>query len=145
MTTVRQNILTSFSTIMSGITDIGFQHVEVNRSTPVDLEVTPFPACFIYSGDEQKAEDKMQVVLYETFKWTVELEIWLRDGSLGEEEILGLVHEAVFADYTHSGNAVSSSRSGSKIFIIEHERSLRAIRIPYEVIYRHRRGQPDVL
>ena len=143
--TLRQNILAQFKTNIEGITSIGLEHVEINRSTPVDLDVVPFPACFIYSGPEELADAAEQVVTRETYKWEVKLEFWLKEGDVSEEFVLGEVHKTMFADYTLGNNAARSQRIGSAFQIADHDRAIRAMQITYVVIYRHRSGQPDTL
>lgn len=142
---LRQKILTGFKEILEDIDTISLNHVEINRSTPVDLDIVPFPACFIYSGPEELAADEEQVVGHETFKWEVVIEAWLKEGDVSEEYLLGEVHKAIFADYTLGGNAAYSRRIGSQFQVLDPDRAMRAMRINYVVTYRHRIGQPDII
>lgn len=144
MPTIRENILAEVQAIISD-ESLGFKHVEINRSTPVDIDMIAFPACFIGSGPEEVAADELQVIGAETFEWEIVLEVWLRKGNDTDEVMLGKIHTAMFANYNMSGNAAFSHRTGFTPLTLDPARFLRAMRVTYDVVYRHKLGQPNTL
>ncbi len=142
MSTKRQDILAQINTDITAITSGGstvFKTVSTKRPTVVDLEVSPLPACFIYSDRDTKVtEGKDTTIGKETWEWYVMLEIWAIDSVI--ETLLDNIHTAMYADYKFNNNAVWSERMGFDPFIIDPDQRLEGMFIPYRVLYRHSLG-----
>ena len=72
--TLRQTILSKIGEVLEGVS--GVEKVEIERSTPVDIDTIPFATCFVYSGPEERATDDRSTIGFETFDWTVVIEVW---------------------------------------------------------------------
>jgi hypothetical protein len=133
-------ILSGIKTILEGVSSI--KKVEVNRSSPVDIESVPFPCAFIYSGNETKiTEGEYSVIGYENWEWIINVEVWYGEGDDGEE-LLESIHKAMYTDHSIGGNAVTSSRIRSEMFLLDPVRIINSMIIDYSVIYRHKNGIP---
>jgi hypothetical protein len=134
----RTDILNAMATALTTITTIST--IEVNRVTPVDLDIVSLPALFIYSGEEHRVENERQTMGYETYEWIVILEVWGNiDTNL--ETLLTSIHNIMFTNYQFGGKAVYSFRTGVDMQTLPEE-SLNAMRIEYTVVYRHIMGTP---
>ncbi len=134
--TTRQNILAQIKTTLEGVESI--TEVQVNKTTPVDIETIGFPCAFIYSGGETRQQNGP--ITYETWEWEIQIELWARDSDM--ETLLGVVHAAMFADEKIGGYADTSYRTGVDMYVIDPLQSLEAALITYLVRYKHVRGTP---
>lgn len=138
--TKRQSILNRIKTILEGVSSI--KKVDINKSSPVDIETTPFPCAFVYSGKDAKIiEGEYAVIGYENWDWLVNIEIWYGESDT-QETLLGEVHTAMYADHSIGGYAVTSNRTGSEIYVLDPERAVNAMILDYQVIFRHKNGTP---
>jgi len=133
----RQLILDYIKTRLSGLSAL--KHVELNRVTPVDLETTPYPCVFVYSGTEVRLTDDRAVIGQENWQWNITLEVWAKDDT-DLEDLLRVIHEEMYNHYTLDGNAVYSVRIGSDMFTVDPSRYLKGMTVDYMVIYRHEKG-----
>lgn len=133
----RQLMLDYIKSRLESLSD--FKHVELNRVTPVDLETTPYPCAFVYSGVENRLTDDRAVIGQENWQWNITIEIWAKNDT-DLEDLLKVVHEEMFAHYNLDGNAVYSVRTGSDMFTVDPSRFLKGMTVDYMVIYRHEKG-----
>lgn len=134
--TTRENILAQIKTTLEAV--VGMTEVQVNRTIPVDIETVGFPCAFVYSGKETRLTDDRAVIGKENWEWEILIEVWGRDEDM--EALLGLVHTAMYNDYSIGGHAEYSYRTGVDMLTIDPERSLEAMLLTYSVIYRHTKG-----
>ncbi len=137
-TTKRKAILTS---IQGVVQDIGeFQTVLIKQPTPQDLEKALFPCAFIYGGVETKLLDNRSVIGYETWEWRVTIEVWTKGEVDQTEDILALIHKAMFDNDSLDGNCEYCTRVGVDFWVLEPEHFWSSMIVPYTVLYRHTNG-----
>lgn len=139
--TLRQTILSKIGEVLEGVS--GVEKVEIERSTPVDIDTIPFATCFVYSGPEERATDDRSTIGFETFDWTVVIEVWVRNDDC--ETLLGAIHKAMFNNYSFGGYALNSKRKAVTMELLDVSKELKAMVVQYSVLYRHLNGQPDKL
>jgi hypothetical protein len=137
--TKRQQILSSIANTLCQVSAI--QTVSINKSDPVDLDTIPMPACFVYSGPQNRAGDDDTIMGYETFEWTVIVEVFAENVDM--ETLLGQIHNKMFFNCHQSGTAEFSWLSGVNIFLIDPLRQLQMMSLEFYVLYRHPMGVPD--
>jgi len=144
--TTRKRILARFEQNMKSLGL--FKHTEINRMTVIDIDEVPLPAVFVYSGPEERLREKetnrttlqySPLIGKENWEWKIYLEVW--GENLDLEEVLGSIHEVMFADYRVGGEAVEAVRSGVEMWVIDPERIITAMLIEYTVVYRHELGK----
>jgi len=137
--TKRQQILAKIKEII--LTASAIKAVEINKTSAIDIETIALPCAFIYSSACTKIGDDRAVIGYENWEWLIDCEVW-SDERNDQENLLGLVHTAMVADYTLSGLAVTSDLISSDLFVLDPTRSLSSMVLNFSVIYRHKKGIP---
>jgi len=138
-TTTRMNILNTIKSVLEGVSAI--QEVQVNRNTLVDMDTISMPCAFVFSGAEVRITDSTYAVIgYETWDWTVSIEVWAQDTDM--EELLGDIHTAMHNNEHLSTYAVTSFRTGVDHFVVDPTQLLAGMLLDYSIIYRHRKGVP---
>jgi hypothetical protein len=136
--TTRQHILEEIYNALTTITDI--KYLEIERSTPLEIDSIPFPAVFIYSGPEMRVEDNRGVIGYETYEWNISIECW--GTNVDMEDLLGQIHTVMFINNEFHDYACYSYRMGVSHLVVDPDQSLRAMILEYVVLYRHVQGVP---
>lgn len=137
---VRSNILSNIETVLKAVTGLVADSVFVGKLEQVDLDAQDvvLPLTFAIQGPEQKASE--QVMGFETWNWTVTVEVWCRDTSV--ETLYAAIQAALMADITRGGFARKFERTGGDVLTIDPGRSLSAFQHTYEIQYRHPQGTP---
>ena len=93
--TSRQIILARFETLMNGVTTPNkFEHVEINRTTPIDIRKMPFPMAFIYGGSSVRGTEEYG---QDHRLWDVTLEVWAKETDM--ETLLPIIHAVIWDDF----------------------------------------------
>jgi hypothetical protein len=136
--TKREQILEVIKTIFEG-TRL-FKTVKIENFDLIDLQKTALPVAYIYKGKEVRADDSDRGTIgFETWDWTVVIEIWAKDGDL--EDFLDTIHTAMFANYRFNGLARYSYRTSAEPFMVETSMMVHGMSITYQVLYEHPQGQ----
>lgn len=134
--TIRQNILSNIKTTLEAITD--FKKVELNRVTPLDLDIVPLPIVFIFSGNEDKSNETVIGSKAVAKDWEINIELFARDTDM--EGLIGKVELEMMKDFRRNGNAETTERTGIEIHVLEPDKSLIGVLMRYNVLYRHQFG-----
>jgi hypothetical protein len=132
----RELILAKIKELLEAIT--GVEEVTIDKTTLVSISDVPMASIFIYAGLEARATDDKQIMGYETWKWTVIIELWsyIEDN----EAFLKLIHNVININYTLDDLVSTIKRVGADPRYFDLDGTRKAMLIPFEVIYRHKMG-----
>jgi hypothetical protein len=133
----RSDILSNLETTLKGMTEFADASVITGKAEEVDLDSVTFPLAFILQGPERKAQGP---VGFETWDWTVVVEVWCRDSSV--ETLYAAVHQAISADIYRNAKALNTSRDGGDVMSLDPGRTLSVFQHTYQILYRHPFGTP---
>jgi hypothetical protein len=115
------------------------KHAEGKKITPVDIETTPLPAAFVYSGPEQKVTgDGDATIGYETWRWRLVIEVWIK--GVDPEDVLKEIHDLMWTNRSFGNLAVTSERVGATLLVVDDTQEIEALLIDFDVLYRHTKG-----
>ena len=134
--TARQEILAQIKTILEDVDDVNY--VEIDRATPVDLDTVSLPAVFVYTSREVRCYDERAVIGYETWDWELVIEVWTQETD--QEELLGKIHSAMFADNDLGDHAILNVRTGVSFYVLDVTKSIKSMVLTYYILYRHTLG-----
>ena len=133
MTTRREQILDQIEVNL--LTVATMKEVKVNKSDPLDMETAVLPCSWVFSGSDTRVSG---VVGYENWQWEVFIEVWAQDTNM--EELLGAIHQAMFAGRNMNGLADNSYRTGCQMFAVDPEHSIEGMLLTYKVEFKHPLG-----
>jgi hypothetical protein len=139
--TNRQKILGFIETSLLSLTSV-IKTVEKNRANPVDIDTTPMPSAFIYSGRESRHEGREAVIGYENWEWDIHIEVWARDTDM--EVLLQTIHNTIFSLNKDSDFRVvceEIKRTSADVYTVDPDNSLQALLIDFWTFYRHKIGE----
>lgn len=145
---VRQNILDKVKTMLESIVDNSavalLNEVTVGKITPTTLETVPLPVAFVFPGPDQAAPAGATAIDFETWDWTVTIEVWAKDIDM--ETILKFIHRKMAKDTPEGligGLAIDVKRqSSSGTLVVSNDYSTSAMLIDFLVRFRHPWGAP---
>jgi hypothetical protein len=144
MASKRSAILNKLKTVIEDNVS-SVKSVEVERVVPVDIEVTPTPAVFIYSGNESvvsRGSRTFGAIGKETWEWEIHIEVWGISSDM--EQLLVDIHSAIMSNYTLGGLAAYTRRISVVHDIIEPTKDLKAMILTYAVVYTYNLGDMSV-
>jgi hypothetical protein len=133
----REDILLTLKTKLEEITDLAT--VVLDKGNIPSLDIVEFPVCFIFSDREYRVEDDRAVIGYETFLWTIILEIHIIAEDL--ENMLGQIHDKLYVDRYLDGYAVETKRMGVDIYFDEVNNETKIMMLQYDILYRVTKGK----
>jgi len=136
----RSDILSNIEAVLKAIDGLVTDSVFVGKMTDQDLDAPGLvlPLTFAIQGPEQKASE--QVHGYETWNWTITVEVWCADTTV--ETLYEMIHTALMVDITRGGFARKFERTGGDVLPIDPGRGLSAFQQTYQIQYRHPWGTP---
>ena len=136
--TTRVNILNRIESDLKALSDL--QEVLLVRKPIVfDLDNVKQPAAIIYPGPDRKIKTGGDAVIgKENWLWTIFIEVWAIDTDM--EDLLSVIHSALFNDFRLGGFAETSEREAVTMWVIDPEESQQAMLLEFSVLYRHERG-----
>ena len=150
-TTNRQDILAAFKSILDGIVDISgntvIKYSEINKVSGVDLEATPFPACFIYMPeqvrDQSSAQDAVIGNNLVTWRNTAVIEMWV-DGSsdFDAETALGYLQKTFERNFRLNDTACFATLLKIETFTIDMDKEITGVFLSFNLVFRHDRFTP---
>jgi hypothetical protein len=137
--TNRQDILENLKTAIETVA--GMKAVDVNKIDTRDLQDTPLPASWIFSGSETRAEF---IYKREHWSWDVIIQVWARDTDM--EDLLDKVNTAIYAMYqalyVNVDGAIVTNlyRDTSDLYEVDSDESLKGWVITYKIFYNTDKG-----
>lgn len=132
--TKRETILATAADILGkGYTDL--KSVEINRSTPVERDVTPYPAGFLYSGPFRRLDNG--AIGQDEWEWEIIVEVFW-DGKEAVETVWKKLYLAL-ANNTLSGACDWFILKSGREFVNDSESTLQ---FTFECRYHNTFGTP---
>lgn len=152
MSTNRQNIMNAFKSIIDGITDpvtseAVVKYSKINKVTPVDLEVTPFPACFIYMPEQVRemssAQDAVIGNNLVTWRNNAIIEMWV-DGTAEHdaETSLGYLQKTFERSFRLNDTVCYARLMKIETFTIDMDKEITGVFLSFDLVFRHDRYVP---
>lgn len=131
--------------ILDGDGEVLFKYTEKNKISPIDLKNIPFPAAFIYIGDQIRVTDSSDeaVIGSNTVTWRANLiiEFWV-NGDNDVEDALARVQSAMETNYRLDALCSYSRLVSFEHYIIDIDKEIQAMSMNFEVLFRHNRFNP---
>jgi hypothetical protein len=138
--TKREKILESYRFDSEDMDEI--KKSEIGKISPIDLDTTPLPAIFVFSGNQRRVPG---IIGCDTWEWPVILEVWAKDTVV--EDLIGKIYIKMMDNEHRSidggpNNAEESYLSSIDIHLVDPTRRLVAFSLEFTVGFDHPIGQP---